>query len=69
MSDGGSSSTSLSTSHSDLSILALRVVRSIMDTVDPTTSMTIREQAAVNVGLEEEIAKLSAKVVEEVSIC
>lgn len=61
-----SASTTGSSISSDISILALRVVRSILGTVDPATGKTVRDHVGVCQDLEEKVAKLSAKVVEEV---
>ena len=61
-----SSETSTASVESNMSILALRVVKSILKTADPNSGKTIFKYAESCAGLEEKVASLSAKIVEEV---
>lgn len=65
---GSSTSTSSQISvESNISVLALRVVKSILGTVDHKSGKTIGQHLAMHKNLEEEVINLSAKVVKDVS--
>nr|XP_039251143.1 uncharacterized protein LOC120328681 [Styela clava] len=61
-----SSGSSFVSTGSSMSVLALRVVRSILGTVDPNTGKSIKEHTTSCESLQDKVAKLSALVVEEV---